>query len=219
MGIKSPAEIVRSRSFMRVLDAKPIDHGWWLRLSAGAKSGRPHYETFMDLHLEDLGQEMSDILDVPNDGETVTVLPDFPGDLDEVDAKAPPVSQDEGLALLARFLRAERGELAKGAEIHVLHWLLLCGLHCPKRERYAVLREFVNIGFMTEKQGGIEYADSGLKWPLVIMPPCVEAIETLLYVRKYVPHLYSVSRRGALVVQGIPGIRNAANALARLLSP
>lgn len=219
MGIKSPAEVVRSRRFMKILDAEAIDHGWWLRLSAGAKSGNPHRDTMVKLHLHDFAQALADEQGFDDGEPRVTQLPDMPGSLDEIDEDELPISQDEGLALLSRFLRAERGELARGAEMHVLHWLGLCGLYCPRRERYAVLREFTNVGYLREKNTGTEYADSGLRWPLIVLPPGIEAIEHLLYVRKYVPDLYALSRRAAFLLQGVPGLRTIVNAGARKLLP
>lgn len=220
MVIKTPADVVRSRRFMRVLDASGIDHGWWQRLSSGAKSARPHHETMMDLHLHDFAQAIADEQGFDSGEPKTPPLPDeLPGSLDEVDESELPISQDEGLAILSRFLVAERGELAKGAEIYVLHWLVLCGLYCPRRERYAVLREFVNIGYLKEKETGIEYADSGLRWPLVVLPDGIDAVERLVNIRKFVPDLYSLSRRAALVVREVPLLRSVVNAGAKLLLP
>lgn len=219
MSIRTPTEVVRSRRFMNIFDASPVDHGWWQRVSAGAKSGRPHHETVMDLHLHDFIQQVADDQGYDDGEPRTTPLPDVPGNLDDVSESELPISQDEALALLSRFLFAERGELAKGAEMYVLEWLILCGIYCPKRERYAVLREFVNIDYLREKKGGIEYSGSGLRWPIIILPACVEAIERLLYVRKYVPDLYSLSRRSAMVLQAVPFLRTLANFGARSMLP
>jgi hypothetical protein len=219
MAIRSPAEVVRSRRFMQILDAVPIDHAWWKRVSAGAKSGLPHHKTMMDLHLNDFIQQVADEQGFDDGEARAARLPEIPGDLDGVSDDDVPISQDEALAIISRFLVAERGELAKGAELYVLEWLVLCGIHCPRRERYAALREFVNIGYLREKDGAIEYADSDLKWPLIVLPPCIDAVEKLLYVRRYVPDLYSISRRGALLVQTVPLLRSIVNTGARLLLP
>lgn len=204
---------------MRILDCAPVDHSWWKRISTGAKSGQPHYETLLDLHLHDFAQQLADDQGVDDGEARVTPLPKFSADLDGVNDEEFPISQDEGLAILSRFLIAERGELAKGAELFTLQWLVLCAIHCPQRERFSVLREFTNIGYLREKETGVEYHGSGLEWPLVVLPPCIEAIEGLLYVRKYVPDLYSVSRRSALVIQSVPFLRSIANFGARQLLP
>jgi hypothetical protein len=204
---------------MKILDAPAIDHGWWRRVTEGAKSGEPHHKTMAHLHISDFAQALMDAQGVDTGEEAVIPLPDIPGDLDGVDENQLPISQDEALAILSRFLTAERGEFATGAEILPLHWLVLCGAYCPGRERYAVLREFVNIGYLRQKNTGTEYVPSSLVWPLIVMPERVRAIETLLYVRKYVPDLYAVNRRAGMIWQHIPFLRWVANAGVKLLTP
>ena len=196
--------------YLQILAAKPIPMEHWKELSAGAWSNRPHYETTMDYHVRQLSQAMAQQFEelgtIDPDAPVEVSGPDVPGDLDDVDPKLPPLSQTEVRALLVQFLRAERGEIVAGAQINDLHWLIICGVYAPRRERYTSLRELVNIGELTQLTDGTLYVPSGLRWPLSISKMGAAALEELAHVQRHIPTFWKARKVLAAWMRALPVI-------------
>lgn len=86
----------------------------------------------------------------------------------DVKESLPPVSVDEAMAVLDRFLHAEIGRVAAGVPLYTFHWEVLCAQNIPQRERFAVMSQLVASGFLTEASGGPVHQKSGLRWPLTV---------------------------------------------------
>ncbi|MDA2923270.1 hypothetical protein MYX65_01200 [Acidobacteria bacterium AH-259-L09] len=85
----------------------------------------------------------------------------------------PPISEEEALAILDRFLVAERGSLKPNSLLHFFHWRILTTIYCPLREEFSVLRKLVEKGFLIQSSSTEEEEKSWLKWPLTITKEAV----------------------------------------------
>ena len=101
-------------------------------------------------------------------------IPDFPAYLEDWDEKLPAIEQDEALALLDKFLQAERGRLLAGVSLELLHWLALAAYSCPKREPFTALKELVASGRIQAVATGSHY--EGLNWSLTITDRTIQEI-------------------------------------------
>jgi hypothetical protein len=126
---------------------------WWTIVSRSARSGNPYYSALSELAALMVAEP--------------TYRP-WPEALFETDDSLPPITADEGLALLDRFLRADKGGLESGVQMHPLHWDLLAGHYCPLRERFAVLKQLCLSGALLESANGALHQQSALRWPLTV---------------------------------------------------
>jgi hypothetical protein len=94
----------------------------------------------------------------------------------EIDRSLPPVTQNEALAILDKFLRAEAGQLRAGVQLYVLHWDVLSAQYATLRERFSVLRELATAGYLQQAEQGVIHEESGLRWPLAVTEKAVEQI-------------------------------------------
>lgn len=161
-----------SDSYLAILNAQPIPAEYWKTLSEGAWSKQPHHKTILPYHIRQFAEAAAQQITETGDIDPTRVVavggPDIPGDLDQVNSALSAISQADAMAMLIQFLRAERGGIVAGAWINVLHWLIICGVYAPERERYTSLRELVETGRLLPATDAIFYASSGIKWPLVI---------------------------------------------------
>ncbi len=133
---------------------------WWKIISDGAKGHAPYGDVVMEVTFESAFTDPS--------------IPDFPAYLEDWDDKFPAIKQDEALALLDKFLHAERGRLLAGVSLELLHWLALAAYYCPKREPITALKELVASGRIQAVATGSQY--EGLNWPLTITDKTIEEI-------------------------------------------
>lgn len=166
---------------------------WWQAVSKGAKSGEPFFHAVKEIIFAQL--------DDPT-------LPNWPPGMYEVEESLPPLSQDEAIAILDRFLRAEVGRTVAGVQLHILHWDVLASHYCPLRERYEVLKQFAAVGVLSEPAGGVQHAESGLKWPLTITKAAVERIRRESF-RAGLPALQRVEQFFSDVLSAYPNTLRA----------
>lgn len=132
---------------------------WWWHISKGAKAASRYSDV---------------VLDVTFAGVDDPTVPDFPPWLQEWDDALPSLRQDEALALLDKFLLAERGDLLPGVSLFPLQWLALCAYYCPKREPLTAMKELVAAGRVDGSKAGTIYED--MRWPLTITDRTLDEI-------------------------------------------
>jgi hypothetical protein len=141
---------------------KPLPNAkWWDIVSRSAKSGQPYYSALKELAAFMVAEP---------------TFPPWPEGLFEDDATLPPITQSEAFGLLDRFLRAEKGKIQTGVQIHTLHWDVLAAHYCPLRERYPAIKELTAAGFLLESAGTPLHLQSNLHWPLTTNEQCTHEI-------------------------------------------
>lgn len=140
---------------------------WWKAISTGAKAkpGDPYWEAAKNLAL---AHEKN-----PNIGF-------WPIGMYEKAESLPPITDDEALAILDRFLIAEVGSLLPGTQIYQLQWDALAAFYLPLRERYQALVNLMNGEFIAKATGSefSKYHD-GLIWPLTINDAAITRMRKL----------------------------------------
>ena len=145
-----------ARELFKLPDPHPT---WWRMISKAARSGTPFYNVVLDITFATIEDP---------------AVPDFPAWLEEWDEDLPAIRRDEALALLFKFLKAERGAPVPGVSMYHLHWLALSAYYCPRRDPFTALNELVASGRLGDTDAGSLYHD--LRWPLIINDTTVDEL-------------------------------------------
>lgn len=140
---------------------------WWMAISAGAKAkpGDPYWEAAKNLAL---AHEKD-----PN-------IRSWAIGMYEKAESLPPITDDEALAILDRFLIAEVGRLLPGTQMYKLQWDVLAAFYLPLRERYQALVNLMNGQFVAKATGSeLSKYHNGLIWPLTINDTAITRMRKL----------------------------------------
>lgn len=195
------------KSVRRILSSPALPADWWRVVSLSAYSGAPHHESLLDLYIDELIRTDPEVFGLTRE-DMEPGIPPLPASLDALDASLPSISREEAFALLSRFLLAERGALIDGVAIQPLHWLVLCGLYCPGRERWSVLQDLCNAGYLTAAAKTTLYVPSALGWPMVITSRAIEEIEDTVRVRVFLPTFTAIAEWLGPWMRRFPFIRS-----------
>lgn len=140
---------------------------WWKAVSSGAKAkpGDPYWEAAKNLMLA---------------REANTNIGFWPIGMYEKAESLPPITDDEALAVLDRFLMAEVGRLLPGTLIHQLQWDVLAAFYLPLRERYQALVNLMNRELIAKASGSeLSKYHEGLIWPVTINDAAITRMRKL----------------------------------------
>jgi len=105
---------------------------------------------------------------------------DWPANwMQPIDETLPPLTRDEALAVLDRFLQCNSGGLHEGATVYTLQWLSLVTVYFPGKEHFRALGDLVRADYLREAPDAVCYHNSRIRFPLIVTSSAVEAIKKL----------------------------------------